>query len=285
MVTSKLFGACELDHLRVSSRRGRTSDPALCTSEETANLPNRILREGILESERIDKIGPMAELFYRRLMSVADDFGRYSCAVRVLLSRCFPSRPDWANEDLIYQSLDECDQAGLITIYQVGTHIFLEISGFNQQVRAKYSKYPDLSDGVVVHATQMRSICNLSLRSSSDDPSPSPSPSPNKESKKVEVSSKRTRGEERFEEFWEAYPRKVGKGNARKAYERLVRDEETHQAIIWAVAAQTPRMMASAPEFRPHPATWINGGRWDDEIEEIPSAPKSAAERVMESVT
>jgi hypothetical protein len=33
-------------------------------------MPNRILREGILESERIDKIGPMSELFYRRLMSV-----------------------------------------------------------------------------------------------------------------------------------------------------------------------------------------------------------------------
>jgi hypothetical protein len=41
-------------------------------------MPVRILREGILTSERVDTLSPAAEVFYRRLMSVVDDFGRFS---------------------------------------------------------------------------------------------------------------------------------------------------------------------------------------------------------------
>ena len=40
-------------------------------------MPNRILRDTILRSERVARLSPTAELFYRRLMSVADDYGRY----------------------------------------------------------------------------------------------------------------------------------------------------------------------------------------------------------------
>jgi hypothetical protein len=39
-------------------------------------MPNRELREGILTSERINALTFPAEVFYRRLMSVVDDFGR-----------------------------------------------------------------------------------------------------------------------------------------------------------------------------------------------------------------
>jgi len=114
-------------------------------------LPNRILREGILESERIHKIGPMAELFYRRLMSIADDYGRYACDVPVLLSLCFPRRPTWADEQVLPLWLEECREAGLVIIYEVNKRKYLEICDFKQQRRAA-SKWPD-------PANQMLSTC------------------------------------------------------------------------------------------------------------------------------
>ena len=40
-------------------------------------MPNRILREGILTSERIERLDWAEEVFYRRVMSVVDDYGRY----------------------------------------------------------------------------------------------------------------------------------------------------------------------------------------------------------------
>ena len=33
---------------------------------------------------------------------------------------------------------------------------------------------------------------------------------------------------------------------------------------------QKPAMMLKEPQFRPHPATWLNQERWDDEDEELP---------------
>lgn len=120
-------------------------------------MPNRILREGILESERIHKVSPLAELFYRRIMSIADDYGRYACDVPVLLSRCFPRRPTWADESTIPLWIEECREAGLILVYEVNNHKYLEISDFRQQSRSK-SKFPGpLRSTGVADAQQMQS--------------------------------------------------------------------------------------------------------------------------------
>lgn len=69
----------------------------------------------------------------------------------------------------------------------------------------------------------------------------------------------------RFEEFYALYPRKAGKQDALKAYTKAAKTIP-EQTIIDGV-----RRMASDPnlpvdkKFIKHPATWINGGCWDDE--------------------
>lgn len=71
----------------------------------------------------------------------------------------------------------------------------------------------------------------------------------------------------RFLEFWTAYPRKVGKQEALRIYLKLKPDQELHSKILQAVHEQK----ASEPwvkddgAFIPHPKTWLNQGRWDDE--------------------
>ena len=68
-----------------------------------------------------------------------------------------------------------------------------------------------------------------------------------------------------FVEFWESYPRKVGKGPARKAYANAIK-KVSHEKLMWALSRQRDAMIASGTKFIPHPATWLNGERWDDEI-------------------
>ena len=51
-------------------------------------MPNRILREGILSSERVDALSEGAEILYRRLMSVVDDYGRYFAHPTLIRSAC-----------------------------------------------------------------------------------------------------------------------------------------------------------------------------------------------------
>lgn len=71
-----------------------------------------------------------------------------------------------------------------------------------------------------------------------------------------------------FVAFWKAYPRKVGKGAARKVWTRLKPDAALQERILKAVEAakRSPDWLREAGQFIPHPSTWLNQERWDDEI-------------------
>lgn len=72
-----------------------------------------------------------------------------------------------------------------------------------------------------------------------------------------------------FEEFWSWYPRKTGKGAARKAYEKALK-KRNHIALCDAANRLASDPNLPEPQFIPHPATWLNEERWDDE----PYAPR-----------
>ncbi len=78
-----------------------------------------------------------------------------------------------------------------------------------------------------------------------------------------------------FAAFWDAYPNKVGKGNARQAWLKALRkgadpDELTRAATSFR---DDPRR---DPGYTAHPTTWLNGERWTDQPAE---APPSANQR------
>lgn len=72
-----------------------------------------------------------------------------------------------------------------------------------------------------------------------------------------------------FDQFWKAYPKKKGKKAARKAW-RLARDKPDLVAILNALAEQkkSKDWVKQGGEYIPHPATWLNQGRWEDEVTE-----------------
>jgi hypothetical protein len=76
-----------------------------------------------------------------------------------------------------------------------------------------------------------------------------------------------------FPQFWAAYPRKVGKAAAEKAWGRLAPPLD---AVLSAIEEYKESGQWRDKQFIPHPATWINQGRWEDEIEKVePSAPQT----------
>ena len=77
-----------------------------------------------------------------------------------------------------------------------------------------------------------------------------------------------------FDRFYQAYPRKVSVGAARKAWEKIDPDDDLALKIILAVDAQKrwrkreKENNTFVPEWK-HPATWLNQKCW---LDEIPSA-------------
>ena len=76
---------------------------------------------------------------------------------------------------------------------------------------------------------------------------------------------------QRFEEFWKAYPRKSDKKRARKIWDRLKVNDELHDKIMRAVSAQTQsdQWRRDGGQFIPYPTTWLNGERWEDSLEHV----------------
>ena len=107
-------------------------------------MPNRILRDGINSSPRINALSPGAEILYRRLMSVADDYGRFYAAPGTIRGACWPTSPNKVKESQISRWMIELQSGDrpLLKIYTVKGCLFLEIDGFDQRRRSK-SKYPE----------------------------------------------------------------------------------------------------------------------------------------------
>jgi len=74
--------------------------------------------------------------------------------------------------------------------------------------------------------------------------------------------------EQAFEQFWHLYPRKAGKKTARKAWASIKPDESLITKIMEALNAATRywHHHGVAMKHIPHPSTWLNEERWEDEL-------------------
>jgi hypothetical protein len=119
-------------------------------------VPNRILREGILTSPRVSRLGGWAsEVFYRRLMSVVDDYGRYYADSGLLRAACYPRQLNKVSDADIGKWLSECETAALVSVYPASDgERYLQLLDFRQQTRAAKSRFPDPSSECIATATQ-----------------------------------------------------------------------------------------------------------------------------------
>lgn len=104
-------------------------------------MPNRILREGINDSDRVNALSFAAEVFYRRLMSVVDDFGLYDGRLSVLRSRLYSLRVDTVSEKDINDWLTECERLDLVVRYEHNGKPYIYFRNLGEP-RAAKSKYP-----------------------------------------------------------------------------------------------------------------------------------------------
>ena len=81
-----------------------------------------------------------------------------------------------------------------------------------------------------------------------------------------------------FNEFWEIYPRKVGKKKALQEWHKINHDDGLLTRILESLEKQKKSKQWDNKQFIPHPATWLNQERWDDLIE--PDSDKRRLESV-----
>lgn len=94
-----------------------------------------------------------------------------------------------------------------------------------------------------------------------------------KENKIKEIERKRNNIDlvERFTKFYAAYPRHEGKADAQKAFGKIAPDEELLGIMLQAIETQKTSSQWQDSRYIPLPASWLNGKRWEDEVQTRPS--------------
>lgn len=220
-------------------------------------MPSRLIREGILSSERVEALDFPAEVFYRRLMSKVDDHGLFDARPAILRTSLYPLRVDRVREADITRWIAACEKAGVIALYEHGGKPYLQMLDTRWTTRSE-PKFPPPPWGNGGPPYSSESTCKQLKTDAAlvgdvvedGDVKPSPPAQP-----------------DRFARFWKAYPRKTGKGAAEKAWEKLKPTEELLLSMLAALGWQTRSAdwQKDSGAFIPHPATWLNQRRWEDE--------------------
>lgn len=76
-----------------------------------------------------------------------------------------------------------------------------------------------------------------------------------------------------FAKFWKLYPVKKGKAKAEAAWSKLKVTDDLFTLITQGLARQVVchDWAKEGGQYIPHPTTWLNGKRWEDEVKPAPS--------------
>jgi len=126
-------------------------------------MPTRYLKAGIRDSEAIEKLSPLAENLYYRLLVTVDDFGRYDARPPMIKAACFPVK-DSITATKSEVLMKELAEHGLIEIYVVDGKPYLQMNKWDNIPRAKESKFPaNEYDAIQLYTTVCDNHTNVPL--------------------------------------------------------------------------------------------------------------------------
>ena len=230
-------------------------------------MPNRIIKDSISKSEKVSGLTDFQFRLWVHLITYVDDYGRGDARPAIIRGACFPFRERMTNKD-IEKGLADLAGAGCVGLYKVDGKPYLYFPNWeqHQRVRQKVSKCPSPDDC---------DIENNSVASCGELPQDA-ARIQNPESRIQNPESEDIRARE-FEIFWNAYPRKAG--NKQKAFSAFCKVAVPLETLLEAIKKQkkSAQWVKDGGQFIPHPTTWLNGKRWEDDLPMDNSIPKGAS--------
>lgn len=229
-------------------------------------MPNRLIKESICASEDLNKLSPMAENLFYRLMVNVDDYGAYYGNPSIVKSNCFPLKSDDIKSDQVDSWLNELEKAGLIFRYTANGRQYVQFVKWekHQQIRAKKRKFP-------AHD----STCNQMISDDSKCPRNPIQSNPNTKQSETKQCECEDDEDDGFDAFWEAYPSKAG--DIRQAYfeylgvlKQGVAPETLLEAVKWQSEVKEARYMGSAEK-------WLRNKGWTEKRQEAPVSRNAPA--------
>lgn len=138
----------------------------------------------------------------------------------------------------------------------------LRLIATSNSAKAKWLKHKKSADANA-YANDMRSGYDSRILEDSENPSLL---SQTSKSRKPSKNGHLTVADDVFETFWTSYPKKVKKQDAKKAFARALAAAPVG-SILAALEEHKAKWRGGERQFIPHPTTWLNGCRWEDQLE------------------
>lgn len=135
-------------------------------------LPNRIIKDSIHTSERINALSDFQFRIWVSLITYVDDYGRGDARPAVIRGTCFPLRDRITNKD-IEAALKALADTGCVGLYEVGGKPYLYFPNWesHQRVRTKVSKCPEPPSAAICrNPPQSAASCGLNPESRIQNP-------------------------------------------------------------------------------------------------------------------
>lgn len=249
----------------------------------------RSIKPGFFDNEILGDLPPLTRLLFIGLWCIADREGRLEDKPRrikkILLGY------DDVDADGVDRMLQSLHDTGFIFRYTVEDKSYIQVVNFtkhqNPHIREKASEIPpppefeeeyqestmqapDMHSANTVQATPI--TVNLSPSTGTLSPTTDNPPESGGDTDGPDKQPAKPLIERRFDEFWAAYPKKVGKKAALASWKKVKPDTELFDKIMTAIgrAKATWQWQRESGRYIPNPKTWLNEGRWDDEYKEEP---------------
>ncbi len=231
----------------------------------------RTIKPEFWRSDDIAAMSREERLLFIGIWSYVDDNGVGVDDYRLVAAALFPLDDD-QNEtrEFVRASLNSLSSRSLIARYEVDGKSYLHVSTWRSHQRVvnpNKPRYP-LPPGEAEPSTSGNVEETESLARDTRETSRS------LPTVVVEQSSKRTRAAalvepEGFAEFYAEYPRKRERKKAAVAYRSALKTGATPERLVQAAKSYAMANRGKKLEYVKYPASWLNAGAYDDEVEPV----------------
>lgn len=104
-------------------------------------MPNRIIRDGFVDSEAVNALTDWTHRVYSNLLVKCDDAGRFDGRIEYIRSHLFPLGTDRRLGD-VEKAIEEMEQLGLLLRYEYKGKPFLQVTKWQKCGKTLKSRYP-----------------------------------------------------------------------------------------------------------------------------------------------
>lgn len=219
-----------------------------------------MISKSISVSRKLAQIAPFPALLFTWLIPHCDDGGNMAGDAFTIKALVVPARPETVKE--VEAAMEEIVRIGLIERYEVNGEQYIHIVQWenHQTLRTDRAtwEYPGKPSGNQPATNRQPAGAEGKVREG-----------------KVREGKNNNVRDDGFDAFWSSYPRRVNKVGAKRSWTRINPDPKLQGTILLALDAhkRSEQWTKDEGRFIPHPATWLNQKRWEDDLKPAKLAP------------